>query len=100
MVGPILSILLGMGACSNQDQPTFERAYRAGKALQVYVNSTGGGPLADGLLREFQTEVSVLEGRARDDRAAETLKSTPDYLGRESGLGREPNCTQDDTGSC
>lgn len=57
-------------ACNRFDAQRFEPAYRAGKAVEVHVDNTGGVNVADAnrLLQQFQTEVSLLEGRARSER--------------------------------
>jgi hypothetical protein len=52
----------------------FEAVYRAGKALQVAVEQSGGvGSDVPDLLTKFQTEVATLDGRTRGEREAAAL---------------------------
>ena len=65
-----------VAACGTLDQKKFEAAYRAGKALQVEVNATGGtGPRCEALQKEFDTEVSALSGRERGKQEAAALQA-------------------------
>jgi hypothetical protein len=65
-----LLIVASVVACrSAVDQQKFDSVYRAGKALQVSVEqSSATDPALPTLLRRFQTEIAVLDGRAGNDR--------------------------------
>jgi hypothetical protein len=51
-------------SCSGVDRAKFEPAYRAGKALEVEISSGVNMAEAERLLKAFQTEVAMLNGRA------------------------------------
>jgi hypothetical protein len=72
-----LLLLVIVVACSTGvDQAKFDRVYRAGKALEVEVNSTGGASARSGLLqKEFETEVAALEGRAQGQQETDALRA-------------------------
>jgi hypothetical protein len=63
-------------ACGGVDQQKFDAVYRAGKALQVEVNTTGGvGRQCEALQKEFATEVSALDGRDRGKEEGAALQA-------------------------
>ncbi len=65
-----------LAACQGFDQQKFDPAYRAGKALEVEIKSSGGTTAASTtLLRQFQTEVSALQGRTQGKRESDALAS-------------------------
>ena len=66
-------------AACGVDQTKFERVYRAGKALQVEVNATGGASAdAITLLKAFQVEIATLDGRVSGGRERVALQSYAD----------------------
>lgn len=71
-----IAITLLLSACDRVDQQKFDGVYRAGKALQVDVNTGGGiGPRSHELLNQFQTEIGILQGRRTSDREAAALRA-------------------------
>jgi len=61
-------------ACARFDKQKFEPVRRAGTALQVELASSGGTtPQSTTLLRTFQTEVAMLDGRTAEGRERDVL---------------------------
>jgi len=72
----VLAIGCVVSACGNVDQKKFDPVYRAGKALEIEVNATGGASArSNELAKQFQTEVSALSGRARGTRETQALQA-------------------------
>lgn len=68
---------LSLYACDGLDQKKFDQVYRAGKALQVEIESTGGsgGRRSDELLKQFKTEISAIYGRTKGAGEEAALRS-------------------------
>lgn len=72
------AVVAFVAACG-VDQKKFEAVHRSGKALQVEVNATGGGgSRSEVLQKEFETEISVLNGRERGNQEEAALQAYKD----------------------
>jgi hypothetical protein len=82
LVAVAIAVVAACSGCRQTvDQAKFEGAYRAGKALQVEVQTTGGvGPRSADLLKQFQTEVATLDGRARNEAEMAALAAYKDAI--------------------
>lgn len=66
-----------MWGCSRVDQKKFDAVYRAGKAIEVDLNnSIGYQPVvSEQLLKQLQTEASLLDGRTSGRKEAAALRA-------------------------
>lgn len=87
-VAPV--VLLVVTACnSGVDKAKFDPAYKAGKALQVEVASTGGtGPAAEVKQKAFATEVAALNGRTTNELEQRALTAYADANDAYNGFIR------------
>jgi hypothetical protein len=75
-VSSLLLVITVVGCHTGIDQAKFDRVYRAGKALQVEVNATGGASTRSGQLqKDFETEVAALDGRAQGPRELDAFRA-------------------------
>ena len=67
-------------ACGGVDQKKFDGVFKAGKALQDEVNSSGGGSASKerDLLKEFDTEINALRDHTIGIKEADALKAYAD----------------------
>ena len=76
MISIVIGAAVACAASDRVDQKKFDAIYRAGKALQVEVRTTGGtGNKARELNQQFKTEVSMLQGRTSGKRDAAALQA-------------------------
>ena len=70
----LVGALLTVGS-NRVDQKKFDGVYRAAKALEVDIDITDGVSVAQSrvLLKQLQTEVSLLQGRTNGQREADAL---------------------------